>query len=133
MNVILTGFLHTLNLGHSKRKQLSDSSLARSERAKRRRDDQRHAQEMDILFQQQMESVLLIEVEDVIKEEIRDISTELFMLEAATENVMKQVLVETITCMEKEITQEEWEMAVVDYAESKCIISLVKLRTYRKS
>ena len=42
------------------------------------------------------------------------------MLEAATENVMKQVLVETIACMEKEIAQEEWEMAVVDYAESKC-------------
>ena len=113
-------WLPTLNLGHSKRKQLSDSSLARYERAKRRRDDQRHAEEMDILFQQQMESVLLNEVEDVIKEETRDISTELFMLEAATENVMKQVLVETITCMEKEVAQEEWEMAVVDYAESKC-------------
>ena len=113
-------WLPTLNLGHSKRKQLSDSSLARYERAKRRRDDQRHTEEMDILFQQQMESVLLNEVEDVIKEETRDISTELFMLEAATENVMKQVLVETITCMEKEIAQEEWEMAVVDYAESKC-------------
>ena len=40
-----------------------------------------------------------------------------FLLEAATENVMKQVLVETIACMEKEIAQEEWEMAVVDYAE----------------
>ena len=62
-------WLPTLYLGHSKRKQLSDSSLARCERAKRRRDDQRHAEEMDILFQQQMESVLLNEVEDVIKEE----------------------------------------------------------------
>ena len=42
------------------------------------------------------------------------------MLEAVTENVMIQVLDETITCMQKEIVQEEWEMAVLDYAESKC-------------
>lgn len=48
---------------------------------------------------------------------------ELFVLEAATENVMKQVLVEMITCIEKDIAQEGWEMAVVDYAESKCIFT----------
>lgn len=65
-------WLPTLNLGHSKRKQPAEGSLARCERAKRRQDDQRHAEEMDILFQQQIESVLLSEVEDVIKEEIRD-------------------------------------------------------------
>ena len=69
-------WLPTRNLGHSKRKQLSDSSLARCERAKRRRDDQRLTEEMEMLFQQQIESVILNEVEDVIKEEIRDISSE---------------------------------------------------------
>ena len=31
---------------------------------------------------------------------------------------MEEVLLETTMCMEK-IVQEEWEMAVVDYAESK--------------
>ena len=113
-------WLPTRNLGHSKRKQLSDSSLARCERAKRRRDDQRLTEEMEMLFLQQIESVILNEVEDVIKEEIRDISSELFMLEAVTENVMIQVLDETITCMLKEIVQEEWEMVILDYAESKC-------------
>ena len=112
-------WLPTRNLGHLKRKQLSEDDLARCERAKRRRDDQRHTEEMDDLFQQQMESILLNEVEYVIKEEIRDISGELFVLEIATECVMEEVLLETITCMEKEIVQEEWEMAVVDYAESK--------------
>ena len=40
------------------------------------------------------------------------------MLEIATECVMEGVLLETTTCIEK-IVQEEWEMAVVDYAESK--------------
>ena len=40
------------------------------------------------------------------------------MLEIATECVMEEVLLETTMCMEK-IVQEEWEMAVVDYAESK--------------
>ena len=109
----------TLNLGHSKRKQPSEGSLERCERAKRRRDDQRHAEEIDSLFQQQTESVLFNEVEDVVKEEIIDISTELFMLEAATQNAMEQMLLEIITCMEKDIVQEEWEMVVIDYAESK--------------
>ena len=71
------------------------------------------------LFQQQTESVLFNEVEDVVKEEIIDISTELFMLEAATQNAMEQMLLEITTCMEKDIVQEEWEMAVIDYAESK--------------
>ena len=40
------------------------------------------------------------------------------MLEIATECVMEEVLLETTTCVEK-IVQEEWEMAVVDYAECK--------------
>ena len=40
------------------------------------------------------------------------------MLEIVTECVMEEVLLETTTCMEK-IVQEEWEMAVVDYAERK--------------
>ena len=66
-------WLPTLNLGHSKRKQLLDSSLARCEKAKRRHDDQRHTEEIEMLFQQQIESVILNEIEDVIKEEIRDI------------------------------------------------------------
>ena len=125
-------WLPTLNLGHSKRKQPSEGSLERCERAKRRRDDQRHAKEINSLFQQQMESVLFNEVEDVVKEEIIDISTELFMLEAATQNVMEQMLLEMITCMEKDIVQEEWEMAVINYAEVN-IILVVKLLTYRKS
>ena len=51
---------------------------------------------MDDLYQQQMESILLI----------------------ATECVLKKVLLEAAICMEK-IVQEEWEMAVVDNAESK--------------
>ena len=116
---MLTTWLPTRNLGHSKRKQLSEGDLARCERAKRRRDDQKYAEEIDDLFQQQMESILLNEVEYIIKEEIRDISSELFVLEIATECVMEEVLLETTMCMEKEIVQEEWEMAVVDYAESK--------------
>ena len=33
---------------------------------------------------------------------------------------MNQVLLEMIMCMEKEIVQEEWEMAIVDYAGNKC-------------
>ena len=68
-----------------------------------------------------MESILLNKY--VIKEEIKDISIELFVLETATECVMKSML-RTITCMEKEIVQEEWEMAVVDYAESKLNFTL---------
>ena len=44
-------WLPTLNLGHSKRKQLCDSSLARCERAKTRHDDQRHSEEMDTCTQ----------------------------------------------------------------------------------
>ena len=68
---------------------------------KRRQDDQRHAAEMDIVLQQQIRRISSFK--DVIKEEIRDISTELFLLEATTENVMNQVLLETIMCMEKEI------------------------------
>ena len=70
-------WLPTLNLGHSKRKQLSEGTVERCERAKRRRDEQRHAEEMNILFQQQTETVLSNELE-VIKEEIGDVSTELF-------------------------------------------------------
>ena len=68
---------------------------------KRRQDDQRHAAEMDIVLQQQIRRISSFK--DVIKEEIRDISTELFLLEATTENVMNQVLLEMIMCMEKEI------------------------------
>ena len=58
-------------------------------------------------MQQQIESVLLNEVKDVIKEEIRNISSELILLEATTENVMNQLLLETIMCMVKEIVQAE--------------------------
>ena len=69
-------------------------------------------------------SILSNEVQEVIKEEIGDVSTELFeelfMSVATTESVMDQMLLETITAMEKEIVQEEWEMAVVNYAEGKC-------------
>ena len=103
-------WLPTLNLGHSKRKQLSEGTVERCERAKRRRDEQRHAEEMNILFQQQTETVLSNELEEVIKEEIGDVSTELFeelfMLETATESVMEQMLLETVMSIEKEITQE---------------------------
>ena len=93
-------WLPTLNLGHSKRKQLSEGIVERCEGAKQRRDEQRHTEEMNILFQQQTESVLSNELEEVIKEEIGDVSTELFeelfMLETATESVMEQMLLETI-------------------------------------
>ena len=62
---------------------------------------------MDIVLQQLIESVLLNEVKDVIKEEIRNISSELILLEATTENVMNQLLLETIMCMIQEIVQAE--------------------------
>ena len=62
---------------------------------------------MDIVLQQQIESFLLNEVKDVIKEEIRDISSELILLEATTENVTNQLLLETIMCMVQEIVQAE--------------------------
>ena len=38
------------NLGHSKRKQLSEGNLARYGREKRKRDDQRQAEEMTIYY-----------------------------------------------------------------------------------
>ena len=37
------------------------------------------------------------------------------MLETTTESVIKQMLLETIMSIEKEIVQEEWEMAAVNY------------------
>ena len=37
------------------------------------------------------------------------------MLETATESMIKQMLLETIMSIEKEIVQEEWEMAAVNY------------------
>ena len=37
------------------------------------------------------------------------------MLETAKESMIKQMLLETIMSIEKEIVQEEWEMAAVNY------------------
>ena len=45
---------------------------------------------------------------------------------------MEQILLETITAEEKAIVEDEWEMAVVNYANSN-VISLVKLPTHRRS
>ena len=120
-------WLPRFKLGHLKRKQLSKGTVERCEIAKRRQDEQRHAEDINILFQQQIESVLSNELEEVIKEEI-DVSTELFedlfTLETATESVIKQMLLETIMSIEKEIVQEEWEMAAVNYN----VISLMYVR-----
>ena len=54
------------------------------------------------------------------------------MLETATESVMEQMLLETILSIEKEIVQEEWEMAIVNYADGKYNFTR-KLLTYRRN
>lgn len=83
---------------------------------------------MDILFQQQIESVLLSEVEDVIKEEIRDISTELFMLEAATENLMNKSCLKRLHAWKKKLCRKngKWLLLIMQRVN---VISLVKLLT----
>ena len=71
---------------------------------------------MDDLFQQQMESILLNEVEYVIKEEIRDISSELFVLEIATDCLMEEVLLEmTIRAWKKKLYRKngKWLLLIM--------------------
>ena len=60
-------WLPTFNLRHLKRKQLSDDSPEKCQRAKRKQNQQRHIEEMNNILQQQIELVLFNEVEKVIK------------------------------------------------------------------
>ena len=42
------------------------------------------------------------------------------MFETIIESTMGQILLETITAEEKAIVEDEWEMDVVNYVDSKC-------------
>ena len=58
------------------------------------------------------------------------------MFETIIESTMGQILLETITAEEKAIVEDEWEMDVVNYVDSKCyftskITDLEKLMDYQ--
>ena len=94
-------WLHTVNLGHSKRTTRDSVEQAVMcvichERARRRRDMQRAKQQQDIELSHQLGIFVANEIDDAIKEEVESIIDEFTVAEDATHAVAEQLLEEAV-------------------------------------
>jgi len=115
----------TLHLGHNKRlSQSTESQVQRTDRAKKRSDKRRQAEEEELMFLEAMGIVSNEIATDTVCELIGEISfdtCEWFSMEAtAMSMVTDRIIHEECLLSVKDVVMEEMRLALLSYAEGHC-------------